>query len=313
MGAEHVSTSIETVRSILIDASPSHQAVLTESPYGYPLLVQPQPMLLRSVYITPDDDLESAIQRARDRLNNAKEPLLAMLPPYEQVHEAVARIFVFDKEQKVSLSGSLSNQPITKYVSPQQGSGHVWVSDWQQGKSGYFLTGHSGSTNLWKVARMDIDAFDSIIFVLSPVRFLSGLPNLQFANISDALVRAELEGHYTELRTAIALHSYRAIITHARSIVEKALGIWLSRNGQVSGKDLNEHLTIIRDLRLQAKDELDWFSDLAYHSAQKIRLLHARTHIDRAVKVGRSVQPELALSCIEDLKEVLRETRLAVE
>lgn len=270
-------------------------------------------MLLRSIYIPPNDDLETAIQRARDRFNNAKEPLLAMLPPYEQGREAVARIFVFDKEKKVNLSGSLSNQPITKYVSPHQASGHVWVSDWQQGKVGYFLTGHSASANLWKIARMDVDAFGSVIFVLNPVTLLAGLPNIRFADISDALVRTEIEKHYAELQTAIASHSYRAILTHVRSIVEAVLGFWLASNGQKLGKDLNDHLMIIRDLRSKSRTELKWFADLAYHSAHKIRLLHARTHVDRAVKQGRSVQPELALSCLEDLKEILRETRLAVE
>jgi len=313
MVAEHISTSIETVRSILIDASPNHQAVLTPNPYGYALLLRPQPMLLRSIYISSNGDLESAIQLARDRLNNVKEPLLAMLPPYGQSREAVARIFVFDKEQNVSLSGSLSNQPTTKYTSPQQGSGHVWVSDWQQGKAGYFLTGHSASTNLWKIARMDVDAFDSVIFVLIPIRLFSGLPDLQLANVSDALLRAEIEGHYAELQSAIASHSYRAIVTHARSIVEAVLSFWLTSNGQKSGKDFNDHLTKLRKLRKDAKGELEWFSDVAYHLAHKIRLLHARTHVDRAVKQGRSVQPELALSCLEDLKEILLETKLAVE
>lgn len=160
---------------------------------------------------------------------------------------------------------------------------------------------------------MDIDAFDCTIFLLSPMRLLSGLPKLNFAHVSDALVRAEIDGHYAELQRAIGSHSYRGIITHARSIAEQALGICLASNGQTPGKDLNDHLTILRELRSKSKNELDWFSDLAYHSAQKIRLLQARTHIDRAVKAGRPVQPELALSCLEDLKEVLHETRLAVE
>jgi hypothetical protein len=236
-----------------------------------------------------------------------------MLPPYEQGREAVARIFVFDKEQKVSLSGSLSNQPITKYVSPQQGSGHVWVSDWQQGRAGYFLTGYSVSADLWKIVRMDVDAFGSVILVLNPMRLLAGLPNLRFGNISDALARGEIEQHYAELQTAIASHSYRAMITHARSVVEAVLGYWLAANGQTPGKDLGNHLKLVRKLRKAATGELTWFSDLGYHSAHKIRLLHARTHVDRAAKQGRSVQPELALSCLEDLKEILRETRLVIE
>lgn len=311
MPAEHVNTSIQSLRLLLIDMSDNHQAVLTPNPYGHPLLVQPQPVLLRSIYITPNENLESAIQRARDQLGNKKEPLIAMLPRYDQGREATARIFVFDREEKVSLSSSLHNQLVTKYVSPRQGSGHIWLSDWQQGKAGYFLTGHSTSANLWKIARMDIDAFDSVIFVLSPMRLLSGLPNLRFANIDDALVRAEIEGHYTEMQTAIASHSYRGIITHARSIVEKAVGVWLAANGQPPGRDLYDHLTILRELRSKAKTELMWFSDLAYHSAHKIRLLHGRTHVDGTVKLGRSVSPELAFSCIEDLKEVLRETGLA--
>lgn len=291
--------------------SDKDQAVLTRNPYGYPLLVQPQPVLLRSIYIAPTEDLESAIQQARDRLANKKEPLLAMLLPYGPEREVSARIFVFHREQKVSLSGSLHGRLVTEYVSPRQDSSHVWASDWQQGKAGYFLTGHSATASLWKVARMDTDAFDSVILVLSPMRLLADLPNLRFANIADALLRAEIEAHYTELQRAIASHSYKAIITYARSIVEAALGLWLAGNQQESGEDLNDHLKILAKLRSEAKRELEWFSDLAYHSAQKIRLLHARTHVDRTVKQGRSVQPELALSCIEDLREILRETRLA--
>ncbi|MFQ5853365.1 MAG: hypothetical protein ACE5JU_22625 [Candidatus Binatia bacterium] len=234
-----------------------------------------------------------------------------MLLPYGAEREISARIFVFHREQKVSLSGSLNDRLVAEYVSPRQGSGYVWVSDWQQGKAGYFLTGHSAASSLWKIARMDTDAFDSVILVLSPMRLLTDLPNLRFANIGDALLRAEIEAYYTELQKAIASHSYRAIITYARSIVEATLGLWLSCNSQEPGKDLNDHLAILRELRSKAKRELEWFSDLAYHSAQKIRLLHARTHVGRTVKLGRSVQPGLALSCIEDLREVLRETRLA--
>lgn len=308
---EHISTSITSVRSLLVYTSANDQAVLTPNPYGYPLLVQPQPVLLRSIYIAPNDDLESAIQHARNRLDNNKEPLLAMIPPYGDRWEVHARFFVFDREQKVSLSGSLHDRPVTKYVSPRQGSGYVWVSDWQQGKAGYFLTGHSATASLWKIARMAVDAFDSVILALSPMRLLADLPNLRFADISNALVRAEIEAHYTELQRAIAMHSYRAMITHARSIVEAALGFWLTHNEREQGKDLNGHLKILAKLRSEAKSELRWFSDLAYHSAEKIRLLHARTHVDRTVKQGRSVQPGLALSCIEDLKEILRETRLA--
>jgi hypothetical protein len=307
---EHISTSISTVQSIWIPGA-NYQAVLTRNPYGHPLKLDPQPILLRAHYLAPGGDLAKQIEVGLTFLSNVKQPLLAPLPGQTSSREMTARIFVWDCELKVSLSQSLHDRVVNMYVSPGQNAGHSWVSDWKQGKPGYFMTGHASDANLWRVERLDIDAFNSIILTLGALSFSAGLPRLRLEAVADSLVRGEIQSHYDELQRALAGSSYRAIMTHARSIAEAAVGHCLDKNGQTVGRDLAGHLDVLRKLRSEQKGAIHWFSDLAYHCAQRIRLLHARTHVDRTVQVGRPVDPSLALSAVEDLKEVIRESGLA--
>jgi hypothetical protein len=71
----------------------------------------------------------------------------------------------------------------------------------------------------------------------------------------------------------------------------------------------------LSDLRkiLDAERESDQkslpYEDLHYHLMQKIRILHGDTHPDRVARRGR-VEPELALSVLPDLIEVLRASGL---
>lgn len=307
---EHISTSITTVKTIWIPGAP-YQAVLTRNPYGHPLQLNPQPLLLRAYYLDGGGDLANQIQVGQTFLANPKQPLLAPLPGQSSSREMTARIFTWDCETKVSLSQSLHDRLVNIYASPGQDVGHSWVSDWKQGKQGYFMTGHSSEASLWRVERLDIDAFNSVILTLSSLSLPSGLPRLRLEAITDALIRGEIQSHYEELQRALAGSSYRGIITHTRSIAEAVIGNHLKKNGQSAGKDLAGHLDVLRNVRLAQKGEIPWFSDLGYHCAQRIRLLHARTHVDRTVRQGRSVDPGLALSAAEDLKEVLLETDLA--
>lgn len=306
---EHVSTSITTIKTLLI-AGASDQAVLTPNPYGFPLLLEPQPILLRAHYIEPGGDREKQIQVGLTFLDNAKTSLLAPLAPQSSARELMARIFTYEGEERLSLSQSSHGRVVRKFGSPGLNAGHSWVSDWRQSKPGFFLTGHSSAANLWRIERMDIDGFGSIIFTLGSSMSVGGLPRLSLDSIGDPLLRGEIGSHYDELQRALVSLSYRGVMTHARSISEAVLGYWIARNGQAPGKDLAGHLDVLRQARAVQKAEVPWFSDLAYHCAQRIRLLHARTHADRTVKQGRPVEPELAGSCIEDLKEILRETGL---
>lgn len=49
----------------------------------------------------------------------------------------------------------------------------------------------------------------------------------------------------------------------------------------------------------------DW-TDLEYHLAHKIRIVHSQTHATQAAKPGRALNPELAFSVAQDLFQLLR-------
>ena len=63
--------------------------------------------------------------------------------------------------------------------------------------------------------------------------------------------------------------------------------------------------------RLKAKQALALpFDFLDYHLMSKLRILHGHCHSDRVVISGRLVEPELALTVVTDLVQVLRSTGL---
>lgn len=304
---EYVNTSIENIKILYLYNSKNAHAVFTHNPYGYPLLVKSQPCLIKCEYISASNDIDTAIQDAKSWLNRSKRQLLALLSSEETSREVTARMFEFSGVERINLH-SLHGSMIDKYIVSKGEPDYLWLSDWKQGKTGYFLTGHPTLANLWQVNRIDFDAFDCPILTLILVKPFGTLPVLQVTTIKEPLVAKEITSHYSELRNAIASHSYRSIINHARDIIEAFLGFWLEKNNTKPGRDLYEHLEILKKI-IQDK-EIKCFSDLAYHCANKIRLMHARTHIDRTVKQGRIIEPSLALSCIEDLKEILIEAQL---
>ena len=74
----------------------------------------------------------------------------------------------------------------------------------------------------------------------------------------------------------------------------------------LDGKDrLFEGLRLIEKILNDSKqrDTCGW-TDLQYHIAHKIRILHGRTHATTRVPL----RPELALSTVEDLNCFLRES-----
>ncbi len=164
--------------------------------------------------------------------------------------------------------------------------------------------------SLWRIERIEFDAFNQSLLTLRPTVLTGDLPTLKLDAISNSLARQEISAQYEELQKAIASHSYRAVVTYSRNLAEKIAHHQLEKGGKSAGRDLNGSLETIRKQRAAAKDELPWFSDLVYHIAHRIRLIHARTHLDRTEKVGRSIDSGLALSCVEDLKELLRESGL---
>ena len=307
---QELDTSILTIKTLLIV---EHQAnshwVLTPNPQGYPLPAQMNSPLRRAVYVSAGGDLEQAIKNAASFLDNKKEPVLAFLSADAGGAVVTARIFVYAASESVAIASNLSGRPTTRYVAPRNDSSYSWVGEWIQGKPGYFLTGQGNVSALWKLVRLEVDAFGGSLLTLKSIQLFGDLPVLALDDIKEPIVRGEIAEHYKELQSALASHSFRAIVTHSRDIVEPVIAELLRRLGEQPGRDLGGHLQQFKKRRDRG-GEVEGLSDLTYHLAHKIRLLHARTHPEAAENHGRSLDPELALSCVEDLKLILREAGL---
>lgn len=66
---------------------------------------------------------------------------------------------------------------------------------------------------------------------------------------------------------------------------------------------LKKLASVLADDTKKASVPLDM---LAFHLIHKMRMLHGRTHVGRRVIDGRAIDPELALTVVSDLVEVLR-------
>jgi len=307
----NVNTSIETVNTIYLYSKSDRQSVLSPNPAGYPLPLQPQPVLRRAAYITGLSEVE--IRNAVQSLNNSMNPiLLAFLSSGNSNSPILSRIFLHKGGDKIAIANNLHEQIVSVYTVPSIGAGWAWFTDSKLGREGYFLTGTSSASAIWHVNGIEIDAFGNPIISLNPLKLVGGMPTLSLAQVEDSLVRSEIERQYQELQNAIISHGYRSIITYTRNITEAIVGILLSNiTGKKQAGDLGNVLKSVSELRAKSKVELAGFPDLIYHLAHKIRLLHARTHVDRTKKQGRQIDPYLAISCIEDLKEILREGNFA--
>jgi len=93
---------------------------------------------------------------------------------------------------------------------------------------------------------------------------------------------------------------YRAAITSAKNIVEAII----SPNDNFSSTLAKMGRSLLEAKEKKIKPPC---SELAYHLSEKLRLLHQYTHVGGATRKGRSVSPELALTVVQDLIEILRE------
>jgi len=170
------------------------------------------------------------------------------------------------------------------------------------GSYGYFLTGVVGDDSLWRLFRLESDVFLRSIFTLAPVRLAAGCPQADFSSLSDPTLAQEITAQYADVCRSVVAHSYRNVVTQARNIVE---GIIWARLGATGGRDLFADLRTIKNLLETKKGSSGW-TELEYHLAHKIRLVHSQTHAAQVAKSGRALTPEFALSVAEDLIELLR-------
>ena len=179
------------------------------------------------------------------------------------------------------------------------GGGQAWDQDAEKGAVGFFVSGANDRTNVWRVFRVEMDAFGSSVVTLSPLILSGGFPELALSDMKEPL-RSEILGHYEELQRHVLSYSYRAAITTAKNIVEALISP--NDNFSVTLAKMGRSI-----LEAKEKKTKSLYPELAYHLAEKLRLLHQYTHAGGTVRKGRSVSPELALTVVHDLIEILRE------
>jgi hypothetical protein len=283
---------------------PNLKVILLPDEDGTPTIVEPQPFVTRAAYLARARIEREDIAAAEMEITAARM-LLVMLPCPDGPPGRAAMCFTLQgpihtpwKDKTIHHGDELSAYDVTT----TQGA-WSWLSDYRVGKPGYFLTGIKGDGGLWRIFRIEADPFTRALLTLMPVQLTTALPNADFSVLTDPLVRAEVTAQYRDLARAIAHYAFRDVVTKARNIVEAIVASKLNLLDSADDR-LATALKKIRELldNPQTRDTCGW-NFLAYHSAQKIRLLHGRTHaVARAPLV-----PEHALSVVADLVFLLSE------
>jgi len=280
---------------------------------GLPEAAVPRHPVLRVSYLSPESAASQADLAAAKQEVQGLHPLLLLTvqspdgPPYRSG-------VVFRRNQTVAINWTdgRHGKPATnaeEYLAAVSLRMYPWGSDLMRNKPGYFLSGPSEADTLWRVARVEFDVVGRQLFTLSPVRLASGLPEVDFSAITNDLLRQKLAADWKDVQRCVANNLYLSLLTAAKNVAESLVFFAL---GHPQGK-----LTLERGLNelgksLTAKQPLALpFEFLDYHLISKLRILHGHTHSDRVIISGRLVEPEFALTVVQDLVQVLRSTRLA--
>jgi hypothetical protein len=200
--------------------------VLAPDFQNVPTLV-PQPQLLRAAYLRPQDAADDhLVSRASSRLDNTWPLLVLLRPSLDGPPSRTAVVFDHRGEEAISWrvdSMTRHGLRVQSYSAALSTGSAGWNNlATSGGPIGYFLTGTAEASELWRIARLEQDVARRLIFTLMPKRLALGLPQAQFTAISDAVLRAEAEQHWSDFRHLVGHHHY-ALVTSAKNIAETIL------------------------------------------------------------------------------------------
>lgn len=282
-------------------------AILAPDSDGVPTLVDPHPFVLRSAYIGLDN-LEEGLLQARGRLGLPQCDLFIAEECPDGAPNRSGLMFFFNEAltgvswhdgKKTHHSAQMRRFRVATGVGPTRFPDDAW-----QGRLGYLLTGHARDNSLWRVTRLESDAFNRLVFTLAPIRLATGLPVPDFSSLGQPLLADELARQYQDLCGSVTHHAYRDVVTKARNIVEGLVAARLRvQNRPSSGRLFDDLESVKKLLDGPTRNACGW-EDLEYHLCHKIRLLHGRTHVSQVAQTGR-LRPEFALTVVEDLAYLL--------
>jgi hypothetical protein len=198
------------------------------------------------------------------------------------------------------------------YEALRVGSSFVWESDLLEGRPGFFLTGTSESSSLWRLARVEADALDREVLTLVPVRLPHAIPMGNFDAVEYGKLRQYQIDQFTALQRAVAAGAHLDVVDRAHNVAEGVLAHCLAQIGLAVPPRLFDRLQEARKaLEDSALRRRFLLSDAGYHRAHTIRLLHARAHEDQAAQQGGTIRPEVGMGVAIDVSELLVQVGLA--
>lgn len=266
---------------------------------GFPL--DPQPFLIRAFYVLSEEQLPELWPTILTILRGPEvKQMLHLLPSPDGPPYRAARLFYFGGHDRITANKGRSDLPVD-VLFPYADTGQPWDTDAGRLKPGLFITGEGGPTNLWRIHRIERDAWKGPLFTLAPLLLAPGFPILDLSGVRSNVRREEIASHYVELQRCVITHSYRGAIARAKDIAESLIT-------EKSSKPQNDPFyTKLEDLFAQLKAGKISLSWLTYTLCQKLRLVYQYTHPEKAMEEGQPVNPELALSVVQDLIVILRD------
>ncbi len=272
-------------------------------------------VILKAVYLSASES-QQASQHV-PKLSTADVRLLRPVhssdgPPFRSALvyassgvEVVARFNDPRLPQEHHIVGGGYHANAYRYRAIRSGGGYGWGMDLSSGRPGFFLTGTSGAPELWRLSRIEVDAFDRQVLTLAPVRLAHGLAVADFDSVAPPL-RDYLCQHYEAFQRAVAAFAHLDMIDRAYNLTEGVVGHCLTLAGEQLPRTLDERLKAARKILDDPQQRTSFgLKDYGYYIAQKIRLLHAESHENRVAASGRIVRPETGMTLAVDVSDLL--------
>jgi len=293
--------------------------------FGEPLPTGPvmplptESLILKAIYLTDTEVSLGTLYDAGQRLRQRHSHLLRIVPSPDGPPFRLALVYVHSGGEEVTRVGdwrlpqSLRTRSYmvqaTRYVAVRMGSSYSWESDATLGRQGYFLTGISGPSALWRVGRVEGDALDRQLVALSPVRLPHPIAAPNFDKVAEPL-QAFLRQHFEEFQKAVGRNAYLDVVNRASSLAEGIMEYSLTLAGRAAPSTLAARIGEARKVAL-GDDRPATFPLTGYGIAlaERIRVLHQRTHADRAIQ-GHHLRPEVGMSAAIDVSELMIEAGL---
>lgn len=274
---------------------------------GMPEPIQETVPVYRAAYLSPDG-ISERLEQGNIFLDPPNGFLLVRTGYSEAPAASTAMIFTHAGDDQIPcrIGNRAHPLPGTKYRAPSRDATWAWNNDMMQGKYGYFQIGMKGQANLWRLQRAEADFAGRHVFTIAPVVWPNGLPTLDLTPVQDNTIRQQIQEHWSELCGVYIRQLPYRTVNAAKDICEFLLCYVLKQAGvQLPGNfGLGDLLNELHVLLEDSNNKNHPFGFLHFHLMQKIRILHGNIHPSKVRKHG-SISPELALSVVNDLVEVL--------